>query len=100
MGWSRLLTDLSGYSGYWLIPTADVNVTWASNCFRRGEAEAKITLFPRIAFSAGRSSGRGARAIGGLTGGTARLGDWAAVSYDGGGSVGARAYLVSAIFEQ
>lgn len=32
-----------------------------------------------------------------LPGAPARFGEWAAVSYDGGGSVGARAYLVSAI---
>jgi len=58
-----------------------------------------MTLFPRMLFRAGRLSGRGARAVG-LAGAPARLGDCAAVSYDGGGSVGARAYLLSAILEE
>lgn len=54
-------------------------VTWARSCFRLGEAEARITLLPRMAFRAGRFRGRGARAVG-LAGAPARFGDWAAVS--------------------
>lgn len=74
-------------------------VTWARSCFRRGEAEARITRLPRRLFRAGRLRGRGARRTG-LAGAPAGLGECAAVSYDGGGSVGARAYLLSAILER
>ena len=35
--------------------------TCASNCFRRGDADASTTLLPLIIIKAGRSSGRGAR---------------------------------------
>ena len=35
--------------------------TCASNCFRRGDADARITLLPRRAFRTGRSSGKGRR---------------------------------------
>jgi hypothetical protein len=73
-------------------------ITWARSCFRRGEADARITLLPRRLFRAGRLRGRGARGMG-LAGAPAGFGECAAVSYDGGGSVGAGAYLLSAILE-
>ncbi len=40
----------------------------ASSCFRRGEAEARMTLLLRRAVRMGRSRGRGARRGGGLVG--------------------------------
>ena len=73
--------------------------TWARSCLRRGEADARITRLPRRLFRAGRLRGRGARSTG-LAGAPAWFGECAAVSYDGGGSVGARAYLLSAILEE
>ena len=66
--------------------------TWASNCFRRGDADARIHLFSFKAFMMGRLSGRGDRKSGAF-GGV----DFAAASYEGGGSAGVGAYFVSAI---
>lgn len=55
-----------------------------------------MTLLPRIAFKAGRSRGNGTRNGVGLAGVALLIGR-AAVSYEGGGSVGAASYLLSAI---
>lgn len=44
----------------------ECRLTWASNCFRRGDAEASMTLLSRIACITGSSSGRGARNGGGF----------------------------------
>ena len=71
--------------------------TCASNCFRRGDAEARITRFPRSALSTGRSRGRGARSEGGFAGVVIGC---AATSYEGGASSGGTACLRSDIFEQ
>jgi hypothetical protein len=67
-------------------------LTCASNCLRRGDAEANTNLRPLTAFSAGKSSGGGGRGgprgLLGLAGALEGLGDDDAVSYDGGGSFG------------
>ena len=55
-----------------------------------------MTLLPRSAFKAGRSSGNGTRSGDGFTAWAILIG-CAAVSYEGGGSVGAGSYLLSAI---
>lgn len=47
------------------VRTGPHGLTWARSCFRRGEAEARITRLPRSMFSAGRSRGRGSRGRGG-----------------------------------
>lgn len=52
--------------------------TCASNCFRRGEADARITLLLRRAVMTGRSRGSGARGRGGLEG--MGFGAWRATS--------------------
>jgi len=65
-----------------------VRPIWARSCFRRGDADANITRFPRRALSTGKSRGSGARSRG--FPGVERLGlgadGCAAASYDGGGS--------------
>lgn len=38
-----------------------MGLTCARSCLRRGEADARMTRFPRIMLSAGRFNGRGAR---------------------------------------
>jgi hypothetical protein len=59
--------------------------TCASNCLRRGEADARMIRRPRIMFSAGRSSGMGGLGPFGLGAG-ALVCDTS--SYDGGGARG------------
>ena len=49
-----------------------------------------------MAFRAGRSKGNGIRKSGGLDG--VLLGDCDALSYEGGGSAGAKLYLTSVMF--
>lgn len=72
-------------------------ITDASNCFRRGDAEARIILLSRKKLNAGSSRGGGSRSgPGDLTWGG--FGDvWEETSYEGGGSVGIGEGLRSAM---